>query len=466
MAQYKSQGRIEAVEPHSPAASAGVQPGDKLMAINGHTIKDVVGYQFYQVGESLVLDVLRDGQPVALAVRKDEDADLGLVFFDPTFDGIKRCNNHCPFCFVDQNAPDLRPSLDIKDDDYRYSFMYGGFITLTNLRESDWERIFEERLTPLYVSVHATAPALRRRMLGNPRAPEIIPQLQRMAVHGIQSHTQLVLCPGVNDGPALEQSVRDLAALYPDVRSVSAVPVGLTSQRRKILDPALRSYREDEARATLAHIAQLQKEYRKKLGVNFVYASDEFYLQSGVPIPAARLYDGFEQYENGVGMVRKTLDEAKRTARHLPAALDRPVRAVVVTGRMAAESLREAFAPFNAVGNLEVEVLDVENKSLGAQVNCSGLLFGRDVVAVLEAYGVARGGARPADLIFLPRRMFDFAGVRTLDEWTFPRFQDTLGCPVIAAEWTAEVADTIRRAAAGEDCHTQAKEVIWVSQLG
>src|SRR5689334_17767635 len=296
MAQYKSQGRIEAVEPHSPAASAGVQPGDKLMAINGHTIKDVVGYQFYQVGESLVLDVLRDGQPVALTVRKDEDADLGLVFFDPTFDGIKRCNNHCPFCFVDQNAPDLRPSLDIKDDDYRYSFMYGGFITLTNLGERDWERIFEERLTPLYVSVHATEPALRRRMLGNPRAPEIIPQLQRMAVHGIQSHTQLVLCPGVNDGPALEQSVRDLAALYPDVRSVSAVPVGLTSQRRKILDPALRSYREDEARATLAHIAQLQKEYRKKLGVNFVYASDEFYLQSGVPIPAARLYDGFEQY--------------------------------------------------------------------------------------------------------------------------------------------------------------------------
>src|SRR6476661_7993532 len=303
MAQYKSQGRIEAVEPHSPAASAGVQPGDKLMAINGHTIKDVVGYQFYQVGESLVLDVLRDGQPVALAVRKDEDADLGLVFFDPTFDGIKRCNNHCPFCFVDQNAPDLRPSLDIKDDDYRYSFLYGGFITLTNLKEHDWERIGAERLSPLYVSVHATDPALRRRLLGNPRAPEIVPQLPRLAEKGIQAPSQLVLCPGINDGPALDQSIGDLAGLWPSVRSVSAVPVGLTRHRKRWLDAALRSYEPEEVGPVLDQIAAWQKRLRPQTGINFAYPSDEFYLLAGRPMPAARQYDGFEQLENGVGMV-------------------------------------------------------------------------------------------------------------------------------------------------------------------
>ena len=466
MPQYKSEGRIEAVEPESPAAQAGILPGDRLLAINGRAIKDVVGYQFHQVGERLTLEVVRDAQPLSLPVRKDEDADLGLVFFDPTFDGIKRCNNHCPFCFVDQNAPDLRPSLDIKDDDYRYSFLYGGFITLTNLKEADWQRIFEERLTPLHVSVHATEPALRRRLLGNPRAPEIIPQLQRLGEHGIQAHTQLVLCPGINDGPALDRSLTDLGALWPHVRSVSAVPVGLTNQRRRMLDPALRSYRPDEARPVFEQIAGWQKRFRREFGVNFVYASDEFYLQAGIPVPAARQYDGFEQYENGVGMVRRTLDEARRTARRLPARLERPIRAVVVCGMMAAGSLREAFAPLMEIPDLDLQVVPVANRALGAQVTCSGLLFGRDVVEALAAYAPARGAAQPADLVFLPRRMFDFSGVRTLDEWTFPRFQETLGCPVIAAEWTADVLATIRRAAAGVDCTTPAPAVAWTPQLG
>src|SRR5579859_7309053 len=228
MAQYKSQGRIEAVAAASPAAQAGARAGDRLLAINGQAIQDVVGYQFYQVGEQLELDLLRAGQPVRLVVQKDEDADLGLVFYDPTFDGIKRCNNHCPFCFVDQNAPDLRPSLDIKDDDYRYSFLYGGFITLTNLKESDWERIDEERLTPLYVSVHATDWDLRKVLLGNPRIPNIVEQLKALGDMGIQTHTQLVICPGVNDGEQLDRSISDLSALYPAVQTVGVVPVGLT----------------------------------------------------------------------------------------------------------------------------------------------------------------------------------------------------------------------------------------------
>lgn len=464
--QYKSKGRIDGVLPGSPAAVAGIIPGDQLVAINGKQIKDVVGYQFNQVGSQLSLSVSRGGEMLVFDLNKDEDQDLGLEFYDPTFDGIKRCNNRCPFCFIDQNAPGLRTTLDIKDDDYRYSFLYGGFITLTNFKEADWQRIDEERLTPLYVSVHATDPALRRRVLGNPRAPEIIPQLQRLADMGIQTHTQLVLVPGVNDGAVMERSIRELAELYPAVQSVSAVPVGLTRHRRKILDPDLRSYTREEMKATLAHIERIQQEYRAKLGNNFVYASDEFYILAGEPIPSTRKYDGFQQYENGVGMVRKLYDEAKMTAKRLPVALDRPVRAVIVCGTLAGEALKEAFAPFNAVKNLELEVVVVDNIQLGPQVSCSGLLFGKDVVEALKPYSSAHGSARPADVIFLPRRMFDFAGTRTLDEWTFPSFQEELGCPVVAAEWTREVLTTIRNVVAGRDVHTQVQEIAWVSALG
>ena len=466
MAQYKSQGRIETVHPGSPAAVAGIVPGDRLLAINDVRIADVVGYQFHSTAERLAVDVQRGDTPVRVQVVKDLDEDIGLVFHDPTFDGIKRCNNHCPFCFVDQNAPGFRASLDIKDDDYRYSFLYGGFITLTNLKEQDWARIAEERLSPLYVSVHATDPALRRRLLGNPRAPEIIPQLRRLAAAGIQAHTQLVLCPGINDGAALDQSITELAALWPQVRSVSAVPVGLTRHRKRWLDVALRSYNPEEVGPVIDQIEGWQKRLRAETGINFVYPSDEFYLLAGRPMPAARQYDGFEQLENGVGMVRQLHDEATRAARKLPAALPRPVRAVAVTGTLAGSAVADALRPLHAIPNLDLDVVVVENTTLGAQVTCAGLLMGDDVLAALRPYTAAGGAAQPADVVFLPRRMFDFGAVRTLDEWTFARLQAALGCPVVAVEWAREVFSTVTRLAAGENCYTDQKQVLWLSPLG
>src|SRR5215203_871504 len=199
MAQQKSNGIIDKVVPGSLADELGIAQGDRLLSLNGTPVKDVIGYQFYQVAEELTVEVAREGasSPLLFTVNKPEQQDLGLEFVDPTFDGIKRCNNHCPFCFVDQNAPGLRRSLDIKDDDFRYSFLYGGFITLTNLKESDWERINEERLSPLYVSVHATELDLRSQLLGNPRIPDVLTQLKRLGDMGIRIHTQLVICPGV-----------------------------------------------------------------------------------------------------------------------------------------------------------------------------------------------------------------------------------------------------------------------------
>jgi putative radical SAM enzyme (TIGR03279 family) len=469
LAQYKSNGQISEIVPGSPAARAGIVAGDRLVSINGKPVKDVVTYQFQQVSTRLSLEVAREGaaEPLLFSVRKPEDADLGLIFFDPTFDGIKRCNNHCPFCFVDQNAPGLRQTLDIKDDDFRYSFLYGGFITLTNLKERDWERIAQERLSPLYVSVHATEPELRRGLLGNPRAPEILPQLARLGELGIQVHTQLVLCPGINDAEHLDRSISDLASLYPHVQTVGVVPVGLTRFRRNNhyqIKLDIRPYMSAEAEQVVAQVEAWQGRLRREHGSNFVYCSDEWYILAGREMPGAKEYDGYPQLENGVGMVRQLAEESRRTARKLTPSLAKPVRATVVSGEMAADHLGRALEPLRQVANLQVEQLVVKNSSLGGNVSCSGLLFGEEVATAIRTHQVETG--EHGDLVFLPRRMFDFSGVRTLDEWTIERFQAELGLPVIAAEWTREVWTTVQRAARGEDCHSAGQTPIRFHQLG
>ncbi|MDQ6694081.1 MAG: DUF512 domain-containing protein [Chloroflexota bacterium] len=469
MAQYKSRGTIDKVVPGSPAEKAGIVAGDRLVAINDNPVQDVVGYQFHQVDSVVRLQVAREGvsSPLTLTLRKPEQQDIGLEFVDPTFDGIKRCNNHCPFCFVDQNAPGLRQTLDIKDDDFRYSFLYGGFITLTNVRESDWQRISDERLSPLYVSVHATDPAMRRVLLGNPRAPEVVPQLRRLGAMGIQTHTQLVLCPNINDGTQLDRSISDLAALYPHVQTVGVVPVGLTRYRKNNhyqIKLDMRPYTAQEARAVVEQVTVWQKRLRERLDTNFVYLSDEWYLMAGRPMPRAREYDDYAQLENGVGMVRQLLDEAKKSAKKLLARLERPVRVVVVCGEMPAESLGEALKPLRAVEGLDLRLEVVKNTSLGGNVACSGLLFGKEVFEALGAY--RRDGAQPADIIFLPRRMFDFSGIRTLDEWTIAKFQEELGVPVIMAEWTHEIWANVQRAARGENCFTPDVEIAKLSASG
>jgi putative radical SAM enzyme (TIGR03279 family) len=469
MAQYKSQGKIDSVQDESPAARVGILAGDRLVSINGQSVKDVVGYQFHQVDTRVTLEVEREGQvsPLVFTIRKPEQQDLGLHFVDPTFDGIKRCNNHCPFCFVDQNAPGLRQTLDIKDDDFRYSFLYGGFITLTNLKESDWERIDAERLSPLYVSVHATDSALRRVLLGNPRAPEVVPQLRRLGEMGVQTHTQLVLCPGINDGEHLDRSISDLAGLYPHVQTVGVVPVGLTKFRRNNhyqIKLDMRPYEGAEAARVIEQVEAWQTRLRREIGSRFAFLSDEWYILAGREVPAAKEYEGFPQLENGVGMVRRLMEESGRTSRRLPAALQSPVRAVVVSGEMPAPHLNRALEPIRQVENLHIEQLVVKNETLGGNVTCSGLLFGEEVVRAIKSHEEHAGHG--ADLIFLPRRMFDFSGVRTLDEWTVDRFQAELGRPVIPAEWTREILSTAQRAARGEDCHSRPPQVHRFHQLG
>jgi putative radical SAM enzyme (TIGR03279 family) len=463
MAQFKSHGTIDRVVPGSPADLAGIRQGDRLLAIDGKPVKDIVGYQFNQVATRVTVEIAREGEaePRAFTIRKAEQQDLGLEFVDPTFDGIKRCNNHCPFCFVDQNAPGLRRSLDIKDDDFRYSFLYGGFITLTNMKESDWERIDRERLSPLYVSVHATEIELRKQLLGNPRIPDVVEQLKRLGEMGIRTHTQLVVCPGINDGEHLERSIRDLAALYPSVQSVGVVPVGLTKYRAnnhyQIKIP-LRPFRSEEAGPVVDQVERLQRDYVREMDTHFAFLSDEWYLLAGREVPRARDYEDYPQLENGIGMVRQLLEESARTARKLPASVERPVRVAVVCGEMPAETLRRALEPVGAVENVDLSLVVVKNESLGGNVSCSGLLFGAEVAGALR--GVE------ADVIVLPRRMFDFTGVRTLDEWTVERFQEELGRPVVVAEWTKQVWAAVEKFERGDSLYSRSPELIRLTALG
>jgi putative radical SAM enzyme (TIGR03279 family) len=296
---------------------------------------------------------------------------------------------------------------------------------------------------------------------------------------GIHTHTQLVLCPGINDGKHLERSIDDLAALHPGVQTVGVVPVGLTRFRRNNhyqIKLDIRPYTPAEAGSIIDQVERRQRGFRKTLDANFVYLSDEWYILAGRPIPAARQYDAYPQLENGVGMVRQLLDEAGRTARKLPARLESPVSATLVCGEMIAPHLTTALEPLCGVQNLHLRLLVVKNNTLGGNVSCSGLLFGDEVVSALKAspksgrddFGLwtLDFGLEQSDLVFLPRRMFDFSGVRTLDEWTIDRFQAELGRPVIQADWTRDIWAATRRAARGEDCFTPAPRVVRHSQLG
>jgi putative radical SAM enzyme (TIGR03279 family) len=383
-----------------------------MVSINGHVLRDVIDYRFYGAEEELEIIVERDGQRRVLQIERSYDEDLGIEFTAPTFDGLRRCNSQCAFCFIAGMPKGMRPSLYVRDDDYRYSFLFGNFITLTNLTEADWQRLAEQRLSPLYISVHATDPALRRRILGNPAAPDVTDQLGQMGELGIQLHTQVVLMPGLNDGPALAQTVADLATLHPAVQSIAIVPVGLTKYHRCDLRP----YGPDEAEPILEQIAAWQREYHRQHDLNLVYASDEWYLLAGHEVPSADEYDGFPQVENGVGLTRVFLDEWEEAKSRVRRSTFKVDKITLVCGTLIASLLEEIAAEFGQLTGLEVKVIAVVNELFGPTVTVSGLLTGQDVMAALQQRTLE--GRDLGNVVFLPRTLFDAAGEVTLDDMT------------------------------------------------
>jgi len=374
----------------------GLQPGDRLVSINGHPLRDIIDVQFYSAEETIELLVERGGESWIVEAERDYDEELGLAFLNPTFDvDIRRCANNCDFCFVKQNAPGMRRSLYVKDDDYRYSFLFGNFVTLTNLADEDWARLEEQRLSPLYVSVHATDPELRRRFLARKNAPDVMHQLRRLDDLGIEVHTQVVLVPGLNDGEHLAQTIADLSALHGrPVASVGVVPIGLTQYHRGQCRP----YTPEESLAVLDQIETWRRANQRSRGSNFVYPSDEWYLVAGRRIPPAAEYDGFPQAENGVGMTRLLLDEWDEM-RHTSKALRTYGQATIVCGTLIAPVLSRIVDEYNALTGAGWQVVPVVNRFFGPVTTVFGLLTGQDVVAVLQNHALGAAAV-------LPRAMF------------------------------------------------------------
>ena len=454
----KLYGWVREVVPESPADLAGIQSGDLVKTINGNPVRDLVDYEFYASEEELLLGVERNGRAIDVLVAKQPDEEMGIRFGEEPAPFIRICANKCVFCFI-QGLPErhqpqrglplgMRDSLYVKDDDYRYSFLFGNFITLTNLKEQDWKRLEEQRLSPLYVSVHTTNPELRRKMVDGPRSGEIIAQLHRLGDLGIECHTQLVLCPGINDGEEVERSIADLAALRPIVQSISAVPVGLTKYNNMLKVgalPPMRPFRLDEAHDVMARVAHWQARFAAEPGARgqpFVYLSDEWYYLTKQPFPPARHYGTYAQIENGVGMTRKLLDNWKATKRTLsPAGTAQQGRVAIVTSTMAAPVIERIAADLRHSTGLEVRVLPVVNRFFGSLVTVAGLLCGQDV---LDELALRCGDFTRDDLILLPRVMLDNAGMRFLDDVTVEEFRARAPGRVVFAKTADELAAAVR----------------------
>lgn len=423
--QGTSFGHISAVATDSLADRLGLRPGDELLSINGHPVRDVIDVRCYASEPLLRLRVRREGDLRLLEAERRYDEPLGLEFAEPVFNHIRRCNNQCEFCFVTQMPQGLRPSLYLKDDDYRYSFLFGSYITLSNLTEADWQRIDEQRLSPLYVSVHATELDLRRQFLGNPDAPDILEQLGRLAEMGILVHTQIVVRPGVNNGSHLDRSISELAGLYPAVRSVSVVPVGLTRYHR--FD--CRLHTEAEMRAVLDRVSGWQARLREELGVTFAYLSDEWYLRLGEDVPPIEHYNGLDLTENGVGLVRRFLDREEQMLKSLLSDLGSPT---LVTGTLFAPVLRSAVVGFPA------DVVAVPNRFFGESVTVAGLLTAQGVIEYLKGRDV------DGDVV-LPAVMFAGPEGQSLDEMWPVDVEEALTRRVVIGE-TSDSVRISRRA--------------------
>lgn len=384
-------GKILRVPEGSLADELGLVAGDSILEVNGSICRDIIDLSFAMADEEIELLVEHgDGEQELIAFDKDMDEELGAEFESAVFDGIRRCANKCCFCFVEMVAPNMRKTLSIKDDDYRMSFLYGNFITLSNLGDRDFERIEKLHLSPLFISVHAMNPEVRAKLIRCPRGADIKEQLDRLEAAGVDYHTQVVLCPGINDGEELERTIRELAERSPSVLSLAIVPVGVTKYRS---DPVpLRRFTREEAEGIIESVGQWQEKLRHEIGKTFVYLGDEFYFMAGREVPEAEYYDGFPQLDNGIGLTRSFLCDWE-TGTFQGKSYEEPFYLDVISGTSVAPVLeRLAGEEMLRQPNLKVRVLPVDNEYFGTSVNVSGLLTGVDILRTLERAEGRRDG--------------------------------------------------------------------------
>tara|TARA_Y100000991_G_scaffold113509_1_gene85646 strand:+ start:568 stop:1869 length:1302 start_codon:yes stop_codon:yes gene_type:complete len=423
------------VEPGSIGEELGFQPGDRLVAVNGIRPRDLIDLRMLCGEEDLALEVEDpDGTCHHIELEKDADDGLGLGFTEALFDGLKQCNNHCPFCFIDQQPPGRRSSLYLKDDDYRLSFLYGSYLTLTNLSPADWQRIERQRLSPLFVSVHATDPALRSQLLVNERASQILDQIAWFQAKRLQIHAQVVVCPGLNDGDALVKTLQDLARFgggdWPAVLSVAVVPVGLTRFRPDgdglvPVTPAM-------AKRTIELVEPLQQQFSESFGSRWAWLSDEWYLMAGLPLPQRASYEDLPQQENGVGSIRAFLEQLDDATQELPAALDEPRSLSWVVGSLVGPSLTPVVERLRQVEGLDLRLQSLPSPYWGCEQVVTGLLTGQDLIDGLQGQALGDALLLPAVLLRQGQPVF-------LDDLSLEVVEQRLGIPLQVVGGAAEV---------------------------
>jgi putative radical SAM enzyme (TIGR03279 family) len=408
-----------------------VTVGADLVRVNRQPVADSIDFQFHSAEPALELDIVEQGKKRTIRMENAGCGNLGLAFAEGK---IRICTNKCLFCFVHQQPKGMRRSLYLRDDDYRYSFTHGNFITLSGMSESDYQRIIAQRLSPLYISVHATDDKLRRCIFQNEKLEPILLRIRHLIKNGISLHTQTVVCPGLNDGARLEKTISDLAACAPGVMSLAVVPVGLTRYRDRL--PRLRTFSPAESSEMIDLISKYQRQYQKELGTRFVFPADEFFLMAGKPLPPLSYYEEMPQFENGVGMARRFITDFNRRKRTLPKKLRKPLRLGIVTGRSAETFMQSEIIPTLAqIKGLSKEMTVVENRFWGKTVTVTGLLTGKDILHGLKS--------SKAEVVLLPPNCLNFDRL-FLDDMSLETFTAKLRRPVLTG--TYDIAALLRRA--------------------
>lgn len=419
---------ISKVYPESIAEEVGIEEGDILLSINGETIEDIIEYKFYLSEEYLEVEIEKpDGEQWIIEIDKEYDEDLGIEFENPIIAEAKSCKNKCMFCFIDQLPKHMRKSLYFKDDDSRLSFLHGNYITLTNMKDEDINKIIQYRISPINISVHTTNGDLRKKMLSNPKADNILPILQKLAENHIEMNCQIVLCPCINDKEELDNTIKDLGELSHAVNSVAVVPVGLTKHREKLYP--IEPFNEESALSTIIQLEKWQRRFKKALNKDFVYLSDEFYLLAKKDFPSYDSYDGFPQLENGVGMVVKFKEEFKHHLKSIEnKGLNQSKTVTVLTGTLVYETIKELGGLLTEkIENLHLQVMAITNDYFGGKVSVTGLITATDILKSLKDKDLG-------EKIIIPESMLKSGEEVFLDDLTVTDVEKELGVKIQVCE--------------------------------
>lgn len=406
--------KIKEIKEGSVADYHGLKKGDIILSINGKTIGDYIDFQYETADNLFMMEIERNRRLIKIEIERQPGDELGIIPEGIIYDKLKLCNNNCIFCFVQQQPEGMRKTLNLKDDDYRFSFLQGSFITLSNLSKVEFERIIKMRLSPLNISVHTTNPKLRKKMMRNPRAAYIMSDLKYLSKGGIDFNTQIVLCPGFNDGIELDKTISDLFKFYPNLLSIGIVPVGLTKYRKDLYP--LEGYNNKKARELLKQIEFWQHKSKRNFGKNIVYASDEFYFLAGDDIPEYDEYNDFPQIENGIGLTRLLWDKFSRIENSLPEKVDN-IEAGIITGQLGEKAMQPIIDRLNKIKGLNIKLYPVKNQFFGQSVTVTGLLTASDIIK-----GIKNISSLPTTLI-LPGIVINENGM-FLDDLTIKDIRD------------------------------------------